>query len=605
MANRLANALDVITYAGSGMQLDDIIIDTATATAGGLAEVTYTSFGTTFSGARVGARIWINGQSLGEIYKFFLGNGGSVISQSNTEATPMMISPLPGTRVVCRQNASSNTGYLMSLNDFKHLYCKWENDAYPGMRDGLGRSVFLTNTCGLKMYSGDGTNFFTGGANQFVLFGMNDGTYVIEGGEYSHGFAAIRINASNTNLTVESLTIRRVYMHDTCTGEGFYIGMTSGTPVPKFKNCIIEDFLAVRTATEAVQLQHFLLGSERTYIRNFQIWGSGVDWLNPFGANQDNGIQFLPGDGNIWMNNGICDGFGDNGIIINGSDQGSSKTLPVVVKNMLWNEGRNTGLYLNANTTNGIIHEWVACYWRAFNNTYGESGTARNFVISTNNGTEVHKFKDCQWDGSKASLFQTSAGYEILDFINAAMDAPVYVNSGFYETSEHFEHWKATYTAGGAVAYKIGDIVANVENGQEYAFYKSKTNHNATATRPRSDSTNWDRLTWDAAGVRSDQPSWNSGSAQSVYPPDDFRLVSDNFWNKRKMGLKSNPANTDYTQYKWQRKVGVEWIDIPGAKERAYTPTIDDRGLLVRWGVKKKKGSGYMEWQYSEEKLVA
>lgn len=600
MANRLATVFDVATY-GNGMLLNDIIIDTVT----GTNEVAYTNFGSAFSGARSGATCWFDGTSLGSLRRVFIGNGGVLINQATT--TKMTFTALPGTMLDVRQRSGSNTGYMLSFNDLKKALFKWETNSHPGFRDGMGvHSVFQHNKHALKVHSGDGAEFYAPAtnANMFVLFGVQDGEYEIEGGEYMHGFAAIRINAANQDITVAKLHIRRPYIHDTATGEGFYIGMTSGTPVPKFKDVIIEDFLAVRTATEAVQLQHFLLGSERTYIRNFVVWASGSDWLNPFGANQDNGIQFLPGDGNIWMKDFVCDGFGDNGIIINGSDQGSSKTLPVVVKNALWNDGRNTGLYLNANTTNGLIHDWVACYWRAFNNTYGEAGSARTFVISTNNGTEEHRFRDCQWDGSKTTLFQTSAGYEILDFVNAAMNAPAYVNSGFYEGAEKYEHWKATYTGGAAVAYKIGDIVANIENGQEYSFYKAKTNHNAPATRPRSDSTNWEHVTWDTAGVRSDQGGWNSGSTQSNYPPDDFRLVADNFWNKRKMGLKSNPANTDYTQYIWQRKVNDVWLDIPGAKERTYTPTLDDRGLQLRWGVRKKKASGFQDWLYSEEKLV-
>ena len=602
MANRLANGIDVALYAAHGMQLNDVILDTVT----GTNEVAYTNFGTAFSSMRSGATVWFDADSLGSLRRIFIGNGGSLISQAST--VKMTFRTLPGMMLDVRQRSGSNTGYMLSFNDMKKVLFKWEDDILPGMRDGLGtHSVFQHNKHTLKVHSGDGAQFYAPAtnANMFVLFGVQDGEYEIEGGEYMHGFAGIRINASNQNVTIAKLHIKRVYIHDTCTGEGFYIGMTSGTPVPKFKNVIIEDFLAVRTATEAVQLQHFLLGSERTYIKNFVVWASGSDWLNPFGANQDNGIQFLPGDGDIWMKDFVCDGFGDNGIILNGSDQGSQKTKPVVVKNALWNDGRNTGLYLNANTTNGLIHDWVSCHWRAFNNTYGEAGSARTFVISTNNGTERHRFRDCQWDGSKTTLFQTSAGYEILNFINAAMDAPQYVNSGFYEGAEKFESWKATYTAGGAVAYKIGDIVANIEDGQEYAFYKSKTNHNATATRPRSDSTNWQRLTWDEAGVRSDQAGWASGDTQSNYPPDDFRLVSDNFWNKSGMGVKSNPANTDYTQYKWQRQVDTTWVDIPGAKQRAYTPTTDDIGRLLRWGVRKKKVSGYEEWLYSEVKLVS
>jgi len=608
MANRLATSGDVSTY-GNDMQVNDVIIDTVTSAN----EINITTFGTTFSGARDGATIWVNGTTLGPLQKFYLGNGGTLITQATTNK--MKLTTIPSTQLVLNQTASSNTGYIASINDFKKLYLKWENDAFPGFRDGLGtNSVFQHGKHALKVWSGTGASFYapTSNANAFVLFGVQDGEYEIEGGEYMHCFAAIRINAANQDITIAQLHIKRVYVHDTCTGEGFYIGMTTGTPVPKFKNVIMEDFIAVRTATEAVQLQHFLLGSQRTYIKNFVVWASGSDWLNPFGATQDNGVQFLPGDGNIWMKNFIVDGFGDNGMIINGSDQGSQKTLPVVVDNALINDGRNTGIYFNSNTTNGLTHEWRRLLFRAFNNTYGEAGTARTFVISQNNGTEVHKFIDCTWDGSKTTLFQTSAGYEILNFTQSAIDAPGYVLSGFYENAERFQHWKQTYgqgpNSGLAVAYTVGDIVADINNGVGYAFYKAKTNHNATSTRPAADATNWQKLTWDTAGVRSDQVAWNSSTTQSDYPPDNWSLIADNTHNKSGIGLLSNQPNTDYTQYQWKRAAasdGLNAINIPGARQLSYTPTADDIGKYLSLYIRKKTGAGYGAWEHSAYKLVA
>lgn len=604
MANRLATSGDVTLY-GNGMQVNDVIIDTHTATAGGTFDFGTTSFATLFSGARTGFTLWIDGNK-GDWHRFFISNGGTIIPQSATEATPCTIKPLPGTQCSFRQTANSNTGYVMSLNDFKHLIVDWESDEFPGMRDGLGaHSVFQHKKHGCRFHSGEGTGFYTGGANQFVLFGVQDGTYHIKGGEYSHGFAAIRLHASNANITWKSLIIQRTYIHDTLTGEGYYIGMTSGTPVPKFANFLLEDFLMVRTATEAVQLQHFMRGTNRGDVRNFMVFCSGSDWKKPFGANQDNGIQFLPSEGDTYMSNFIVDGFGDNGIIINGSSEGTQKDRPSVIQNGLINDGRNTGVYLNANTTNGIKHEWRRLFFRGFNNTYGEAGVARDFVISQNNGNETHKWISCRHDGSKTSLFQNSGGYEIQDFLQQSLPAPQYVNSGFYEAAEKFAFWKATRSDNVTrIDHSIGDIVANIENGQGYTIHKALTNHTTTDVTPRLDTTNWMLLTWDESGTRNDQPGWQSGDVQSLVPPDDFRLVADNFYNKRGMGMKSNEQNTDYTQYKWQRKILGVWFDIPGAKSLNYFPK-DDKGRTLRVGFRKKTGAGYSNWVYSQEKVVA
>lgn len=606
MANRLATSTDVSTY-GNGMQVNDIILDTPSATVGGRVQMNFTL--SAFSGARNSCTIWING-NVGEIYQLNINNGGTVWPQSDiSKSAPVTVRPLPGTKVRYVRNSSSNSGYTSSFSHLRHVAFEMENDTYPGMRDGVGaHSPFLTGQFGMEITSGEGASFRTDGANQFVIFGVDGGSISLTGIECRHGFAMIRINAQNQNVTVD-LTIKRCYLHDSLTGEGFYIGMTSGTPVPKFRNFLIEDCILARTGTEAVQLQHFLRGSQRSIVRNLVVFAAAVEWLNAFGGFQDNGVQLLYGDGDCWFENVIIDGFGDNGFNINGSDQGSSKSLPTVVQNCLINDGRNSGIYFNANTTNGLTREWRKLYFRQFNNTYDEVGTLRSFVISQNNGTETHKFVKCQWDGSKTSLFQSTTGYEIIGFTNAAMDAPEYVNSGFHEPAEKIETWKQTYSSGGNVSWKVGDIAINVESGQEYAFYKCLNNHTATATRPRLDTTNWVKLTWDESGVRSDQVGWASGDTQSNYPPDDFRLVADNIWNKRGMGIYSNEQNTDYTQFQWKRADNaagtVNVREIPKGRRRKYTPQLEDKGKYLSLFVRKKTGAGYGSWQNSTWKLVS
>jgi len=120
----------------------------------------------------------------------------------------------------------------------------------------------------------------------------------------------------------------------------------------------------------------------------------------------------------------------------------------------------------------------------------------------------------------------------------------MYVNSGFPEPSHRIKQWYQHYggyfPASRSGTVKVltewleGDIA--IETKGEYAFYKCLKTHEADQRSPARNP-NFQKLTWDALGVRSDQPGWNGSSRQSTFPPDDLRLVDGDYWKELGIGF--------------------------------------------------------------------
>lgn len=88
--------------------------------------------------------------------------------------------------------------------------------------------------------------------------------------------------------------------------------------------------------------------------------------------------------------------------------------------------------------------------------------------------------------------------------------------------------------------WDAGDIA--IETKGEYAFYKCIKTHAADTRRP-AEHPFFMKLTWDARGVRCDQPGWKPDLEQSSLPPDDMRLVKNNHWRKLGMGFQEELIN--------------------------------------------------------------
>ena len=144
-------------------------------------------------------------------------------------------------------------------------------------------------------------------------------------------------------------------------------------------------------------------------------------------------------------------------------------------------------------------------------------------------------------------MFEDTAGIEVLGTIKEIeLPKPVYVNSGFYEPAHRIKHWRPFYgkyfpvstvnsqPAEARTQWDAGDIAIQTEG--DYRFYKCIETHAADERLP-SGHPYFVPLTWDVNGVRSDQRGFDAASVQSHFPPDDLRLVRDNYWKKAGFGF--------------------------------------------------------------------
>jgi hypothetical protein len=651
MANKVLQSSDLAAYpfAVAG----DILLDTPDATrADGRTHFYRPDLSYSFPGARNGCTIWINGPTMGELCSFLIGNNGVPYAPSLDPANPVHVRPVPGTQVKACAGQFSMT-YLFQITSMKHMIVDGENDAFPGMRDGVGRSVYLTKTFGFKF--GDNVPGSARQAHSCYFSVTDGGSLEVRGIEAQGNFTGIRFLADTTNVVVEGLTIERVYLHDAVDGEGFYIGATSTPPTGygKIRRLNIRDCIIARRGAESVQLQQLLSAAEKAEVKNLVVFGTAMDWIEPFQAYQDGCVQWLCDDGNNWIRNSIFDGCGSNALSIFSNTFITEKTTkPNVIDNCLFQGGKGILTYFQGSTSYGL--DWIMSnnFVKAFTNrVYNsenqksepaeEQAYAFKNTLSTDRVTWINTRHDVGL-GAKIRFFDSKYNnwgiIKTNDTVGETLPTPVYMNSGAYEPSSGYHRWAAywhnqafpcpDYTP---VTYYAGEILADIdeeyvykEDGSldarmiwSYEYYKVQITHTTTglgALNPKADvalngPVRYFKLSWDAAGVRNDQPGWNSNTEQSNFPPDDFRLVADNFYNKEGMGLYSNPHNSSWTQIQWYRSnvaTGDNAIPIPGAKRVDYKiQECDSSKYLSMWVRVRDMDGNFGPWRNSPWKLVA
>lgn len=623
MPNRVVIQADINNYAAQfvgaprQMQIGDIILNTRTGThADGKGALFYSTIATVFAGARNGANIWIDGATLGVIYDFRFTNGGTgtefAISDSTHYATFRLI---PGTQLKCVRNTSSNNGYTVLILDIKFWKIYAENDAYPGMRDGVGNSVFLRGRFGWWISGGLDLN----SAHQLSIDAIDGGNFEGVGVEIEHGFSASRYTGGSYDRTVSG-SMRRCYLHDGISGEGFYWGATHAAPLAKLKGITIDDCIIARRAAESIQLQHLINDpGAKARVQHFVVYCGATDWVNAFQPNQDSGIQWSLNTGGNYMQNFIVDGCPGNQFVIYGSPDYASDGGYNIVQRGLFHNGGNIFLYIQNSTNQGLKAVFRRLVIRGFTDVYFEdTGEAvQAYMAGSNNGSDKNIFMNIKYDNSKAAFFQNSSSFDILNVTNDnTTPAPSHIRSGFSNAEvKRLRKWSEFWgdywanTNGTRMTIRIDDILINAVDGVEYKFYKALTNHSATAAkRPDLSPTDFVLLTWDTAGTRSDKAGFNSGSVQSDYPPDDLRQTADSTYNVLKYGLRSNPMNTTYTQIQIFRSKdlsGSGAVAIPGANTVNYTPEEADYNMYLFLGVRVKDANGvFGDWRYSNKTLV-
>ncbi len=524
--NRIASDRDRERY-GTYIEPGDLIIDTPTKTAKGERDVIYYFMGKQWPGLREGGTIWLDGDKLGSL---------NTIKFCNT-SNPMAAWHIESVKVRNIPNTSVNaTGFI--CQGVKHFELNGESSSFPGLAHWDSERKFLTGSFGFHVVA----NIL--GAHAYTINVLDGGTIKLNGFESQHGFSGVRINGGNEDITLESVEISNFYIHDTGNGEGQYLGATHKPPFAKLKNLRVHHGVIARTAAEALQLQHLVGGAD---VHHITIFAADVRWMNEFMSGQDTGIQWTVDAGNNTLHHVIVDGFSSIGLMPFGSDQkreGGTSTITDV----LFNDGRDTGVYLHKSECYGI--EWIFdnLYFRGFKSTYyKETGRSeRNFYISRKNGTDKVTFGNIIHDGCKSKVFQDTTGIGIGNITVKKLSPPVYRNSGFHEPASRIKQWHPFYApyfpvskrdsakVQVATQWQEGDIAIETIGG--YFFYKCIKSHQADRTRPDKNPC-FVRLSWDTKGVRSDQSGWDAHSTQSTFPPDDFRLAKDNYWKKLGIGF--------------------------------------------------------------------
>jgi hypothetical protein len=624
MANRVLTAGDIVTM--PWYSVGDIYFDTPTSYhADGKWKIDNTNADATFPTAALGCRIIIDIPGESYFLRIRADSASDVTEWAISDATHYVrVIPGNGRQLKCTRNASSNGGFLMLIANIKYCIIDGETDPYPGLRDGWP-GVFLTNHFGIKLSGG----IYPAGGHHISISSPDGGHFIVKGIECQGGFAGIRYAGGDYDLTVK-ITILRCYLHSSGDsvlsdgGEGIYVGATHAYPYVLLE-CEIDDCVISRRSCEGIQVQHIISGANVHVIQDSVNFCPAMDGIRAFQGGQDTAIQWSQGSGGNIIKNLITDGsaFSSMGLAHFGTVdypglESVDETVPSRAENCLFHRIGGIMSYIHNSNTSGVWKMMRGIYLLNFSNRYYYEtiNTLDDYYVSAHNGSDRFSWIDVVHDGAKTSFFENDTDHEYIDIVeDVALDDPEYMNAGNPEPTSDVMNWKDVYagyhnsdTGSQGVTYLEGWIVANIEDGYEYAIYKVMQTHTTSlgSLNPRAHiaangETHYKKCTWDESGVRNllldgtTNPSWASGDTQSLIPPDDLRLVADSYWNKKGMGLKSNPLNTDYTQYRWYRNSSASVtgaVIIPGAKTRFYKAQDVDRGKYIAMGV-RAKGSTY------------
>ena len=530
--NRIATLSDRELY-GDYITPGDLIIDTPTRDTRERRDVIYYFMARQWPGLKDGATIWLDGDRLGTLTEIKFCNTSKATMPWHIASA--RIRNIPNTRVIAKG---------IVVQGLKHFELDGQSSFFPGLSSWPSARKFLTGAFGFHVIG----NLV--GGHCYTINVLDGGTIRLNGFEAQHGFSGLRINGGKDDITVQSIEITNFYIHDTATGEGQYLGATQKPPFAKLKNLKIYNGIITRTAAEGLQLQHLAGGTD---VHHVTIFAADVRWMNEFGAGQDTGIQWVVDAGENKLHHVIVDGYGSIGLMPFGSDLNRSRGISRVSR-VLFNDGRDTGLYLHKSASFGVDWFFDSIYFRGLRATYyQETGrNVRKFYVSRKHGNDNITFNNIFHDGSKEMVFQDTAAIDYGAIAEKKLPEPTYINNGFHEPASRIKQWHPFYAPYFPVSrrdsirvqaptqWNAGDIA--IETVGEYAFFKCIKTHAADSRRPGSHPY-FVRLTWDENGVRSDQPAWQASSVQSAFPPDDLRLEKDNYWKKLGFGFQEERLN--------------------------------------------------------------
>lgn len=500
--NRIVQKDDGIYKAG------DLIIDTPNRVTPGNRDVVYYFMSKYWPTLKDSLTIWLDGDKLGSLTSFTMRNGPDLTKP--WPITTAIFKNVPGTKV------KSRTFNIVGLRNIK----------IEGSIDPL--KVYQTGRYGFHAVNK------IGGGHGFEISVLDGGTIEMTGFESQGGFSGVRLNGDRYPALVKKLYIHDFYVHDTVVGEGFYIGSTKKEPYSRFQNVEITNGYIVRTAGEALQLQH-MYGNVN--VHHIQAYCADTGWTNMFMAGQSTGFQWCVDGGENKMHHMILDGYAGQGMVPFGGHTPAPAGSKSIVSDILYNNGLLGGMYLHNSMSKGV--EWIFnnIHYRNFTDMYCRvSGIEPvDNIISLPNGTDKITFTNVTFDDTKDRVFEKKGdSRERLCARIPKKEDIKYNRSGFTERPSQIRMWFPTiapyFPLSKASAEKIpttweiGDIAIDADGtNQTYRFYKCIKAHTSTKVRP-SGNPSFKLLVWDSNGIRNDQKGFNNQSV-SYYPPDDLRVI--------------------------------------------------------------------------------
>jgi hypothetical protein len=404
----------------------------------------------------------------------------------------------------------------------------------------------------------------------------------VDGG--TRGFAGIMFKTDNQpDLTMDNIIIHDCYIHDV-EGEGCYIGNTGdntpgSAPVQHWIRLHLYNNRFVRCGVEILQTGQLKDGS---VVENNVAYLGTLTHMAPFFLGQSNAVQLKPRSGNVWWRNNVVVGGTANMILIqsNRADEALDSTKSLFVQNSVFHYGRQRWMYfeLDRDGTMPFIMEniWMKNIVPYDSDRNDSKATDELEIILTNDETTETTMNNFFIDSSMDSRtvpvenwiatfynmvrYQTSQNLDELEFVKSG-----YEGLNVLDIHTWFENYNPLHDThpGEAIVYTPADMVMDLG-----LFYKCISTHSATATRPAQDVTHWTQIFWDVNGYSSLHPDYN-GVPYSTKAPDDLRLIANNFYNTRNIGLTDNETNTRTTYYTWEYA-----YDDGGSPDESFIQTL-------------------------------
>jgi hypothetical protein len=366
-------------------------------------------------------------------------------------------------------------------------------------------------------------------------------------------FACTMIKEDNNLNDYDSLYVHDNYMHDSH-GEANYWGSTAGDPQHQFNHARFVNNRVLRAGNELMQFNN---QGDNNYVENNVFLFGALNWRSPFEAyNQANAIQLAVRNGKNYFRNNLVRGCGDQLISMfsqnNDAKYVSNGDTCHVVNNLLdysrgfiasYIGGNNPCTNVKTNFSNNVLGRNIFMGDSIYT-TAVSAGINTNNVLRTANGSSINHriiLRNNIRDNTKTVYAIGGNPLDSAGNTSATIAIPAFQNSGFADNLNYnrfdmwadslFNTWKNEYGAptpgqryNRPVYYQVGDYVTFLSK-----IYRCRKLH---TSEPPIGVTNefWELQTWT-----------NGGIAHTI-PPDDYRLVSNDFYRLRKMGLLDSAA---------------------------------------------------------------